>query len=570
MKNISRYKDNIRRKILIVEDEMINRQLLGFIVSKEYDVVYAENGMEALKILRTKNHGISLVLLDLLMPIMSGFVVLERIKDDPNLKRIPVIVLTSEKYAEVKSLQMGAQDFIPKPYDMPDVILARIKRAIELFEDTNLIRNTERDSLTGLFTKRYFFEYIRQYEEYQGAIPMDAVVLNIRRFHMINEIHGHAYGDYLLSHVAKSLKSLLNDYEGIVCRTDSDTFYLFFEHQEDIEKTLNDNVITMINKEFVGINVGLRVGIYQNVTSRMDIEDIFDRALHACNGLRNNYKDVYAYYDESMHNKEIYDERLLAQFDDALEKGQFMVYYQPKYNIKGDEPRLTSAEALVRWNHPEYGLISPGVFIPLLEDNGLIQKLDRFVWNGAAEQAHIWNVKYNFQLPISVNVSRVDIYDQQLESTLLDIVHLHHIEPKQLLLEITESAYTNDAKGIINSIKHLRADGFKIEMDDFGTGYSSLNMVSNLPIDVLKIDREFIIHMCTSDKDKKMVEILLNISDLLGVSVVAEGVETKEQFDMLKKMGCDIIQGFYFSKPLPADQFAKLIEEEVKNSGHNW
>lgn len=569
MKNISRYKDNIRRKILIVEDEMINRQLLGFIVSKEYDVVYAENGMEALKILRTKNHGISLVLLDLLMPIMSGFVVLERIKDDPNLKRIPVIVLTSEKYAEVKSLQMGAQDFIPKPYDMPDVILARIKRAIELFEDTNLIRNTERDSLTGLFTKRYFFEYIRQYEEYQGAIPMDAVVLNIRRFHMINEIHGHAYGDYLLSHVAKSLKSLLNDYEGIVCRTDSDTFYLFFEHQEDIEKTLNDNVITMINKEFVGINVGLRVGIYQNVTSRMDIEDIFDRALHACNGLRNNYKDVYAYYDESMHNKEIYDERLLAQFDDALEKGQFMVYYQPKYNIKGDEPRLTSAEALVRWNHPEYGLISPGVFIPLLEDNGLIQKLDRFVWNGAAEQAHIWNVKYNFQLPISVNVSRVDIYDQQLESTLLDIVHLHHIEPKQLLLEITESAYTNDAKGIINSIKHLRADGFKIEMDDFGTGYSSLNMVSNLPIDVLKIDREFIIHMCTSDKDKKMVEILLNISDLLGVSVVAEGVETKEQFDMLKKMGCDIIQGFYFSKPLPADQFAKLIEEEVKNSGHN-
>ncbi|MBO7085556.1 MAG: EAL domain-containing protein, partial [Bacilli bacterium] len=160
-------------------------------------------------------------------------------------------------------------------------------------------------------------------------------------------------------------------------------------------------------------------------------------------------------------------------------------------------------------------------------------------------------------------------YDQQLESTLLDIVHLHHIEPKQLLLEITESAYTNDAKGIINSIKHLRSDGFKIEMDDFGTGYSSLNMVSNLPIDVLKIDREFIIHMCTSDKDKKMVEILLNISDLLGVSVVAEGVETKEQFDMLKKMGCDIIQGFYFSKPLPADQFAKLIEEEVKNSGHN-
>lgn len=570
MKNISRYKDNIRRKILIVEDEMINRQLLGFIVSKEYDVVYAENGMEALKILRTNNHGISLVLLDLLMPIMSGFVVLERIKDDPNLKRIPVIVLTSEKYAEVKSLQMGAQDFIPKPYDMPDVILARIKRAIELFEDTNLIRNTERDSLTGLFTKRYFFEYIRQYEEYQGAIPMDAVVLNIRRFHMINEIHGHAYGDYLLSHVAKALKSLLNDYEGIVCRTDSDTFYLFFEHQEEIEKTLNDNVLTTINKEFVGINVGLRVGIYQNVTSRMDIEDIFDRALHACNGLRNNYKDVYAYYDESMHNKEIYDERLLAQFDDALDKGQFMVYYQPKYNIKGDEPRLTSAEALVRWNHPEYGLISPGVFIPLLEDNGLIQKLDRFVWNGAAEQAHIWNVKYNFQLPISVNVSRVDIYDQQLESTLLDIVHLHHIEPKQLLLEITESAYTNDAKGIINSIKHLRADGFKIEMDDFGTGYSSLNMVSNLPIDVLKIDREFIIHMCTSDKDKKMVEILLNISDLLGVSVVAEGVETKEQFDMLKKMGCDIIQGFYFSKPLPADQFAKLIEEEVKNSGHNW
>ena len=563
MKNISRYKDSIRREVLIVEDEMINRKLLGFIVSRDYNVVYAENGAQALEILREKGTTISLVLLDLMMPVMDGYDVLEEMNNDSILKRIPVIVLTSEKYAEVKSLQMGAQDFISKPYDLPDVILARIKKAIELSEDAKLIRNTERDSLTGLFTKRYFFEYINEYEEYQHTIAMDAIAINIKRFHMINEIHGHAYGDHLLTFVAKSLRDLFEDYEGIVCRTDSDTFYLFLEHQDHIEELLDKQLISKINQEFLGLNVGLRIGIYQNVVGGMDIEDIFDRALHACNGLRRNYRDVYAYYDEEMHNKELYNERLLSQVDIALEKKQFKVYYQPKYNIKGDKPVLTSAEALVRWEHPEYGLISPGVFIPIFEDNGLIQKMDHFVWQEAARQVKEWHDKYHIDLPVSVNVSRVDIYDQQLEANLLALIKKNDITPALLYLEITESAYTNDAKNIIETIKRLRDDGFKIEMDDFGTGYSSLNMVSTLPIDVLKIDMGFVKNMCNNDKDRKMVEILLNISEFLNVIVVAEGVESKEQFDLLKTMGCDVIQGYYFSKPLPANEFALLIEKEV-------
>ena len=207
-------------------------------------------------------------------------------------------------------------------------------------------------------------------------------------------------------------------------------------------------------------------------------------------------------------------------------------------------------------------MVSPGVFIPLFEHNALIQKLDLYVWKEAARQVAQWKVKYGASIPVSVNVSRVDMHDPNLERVLCSIVEDNHISTKELLLEITESAYTRNSAQIIDTVKTLREKGFKVEMDDFGTGYSSLNMISKLPIDVLKVAKEFIDDAFESGRDTGMLEIMLDIADYLKVPVIAEGVETREQMLTLKELGCDVIQGYYFSKPVPALEFEKFISEK--------
>ncbi len=196
-------------------------------------------------------------------------------------------------------------------------------------------------------------------------------------------------------------------------------------------------------------------------------------------------------------------------------------------------------------------MVSPGEFISLFENNGLIQKLDRYVWNEAASQIKRWNEKFGRYIPVSVNVSRVDVFNPELCDILSEIAARNGLSTEKLLLEITESAYTDNSQQIIDTIKQLRCNGFKIEMDDFGCGYSSLNMLTSLPIDALKLDMKFIRNISSNEKDYRLVGIMIEIARLLEVPVIAEGVETKEQMELLKEIGCDIIQGYYFSKVLP-------------------
>ncbi len=236
-----------------------------------------------------------------------------------------------------------------------------------------------------------------------------------------------------------------------------------------------------------------------------------------------------------------------------------MVFYQPKYGIQSEKPVLRSAEALIRWKHPELGMISPGDFIPLFESNGLIQKLDHYVWAEAASQIRKWKDEFGYTLPVSVNVSRVDIYDPDFEKRLLDILDENKLTTSELMLEITESAYADDARGLTDVVNSLRDKGFKIEMDDFGTGYSSLNMITGIPIDVLKIDMKFIRNMNKDEKSLKLVELVMDIAKFLNVPAVAEGVEEASQVEKLKEMGCELIQGYYFSKPVPAEEFNRFI-----------
>ena len=557
-------RNNIKRLVLIVEDELVNRRLLGFIIDKDYDVIYAENGKEALELIKKYESTLSIILLDLIMPVMDGYEVLEIVRADAKLSKIPVIVLTSERSAEVKSLQLGAADFIPKPYDMPEVILARVRRSIELAEDSSIINATENDALTGLYTKHFFFQHARRRDQYYPDADMDAVVINVNRFHLVNELHGRLFGDTVICTIAGKIHGIIEESNGIACRCDADSFYIYIEHREDY-----NDLLARLSEELTEVTgnsrISVRIGIYQCADKSVDIEERFDRAVLACNTRRSNYASGFALYDDGMHKKELYSERLMSDMDGAVDGRQFMVYFQPKFNIKGDKPVLASAEALIRWQHPEYGMVSPGTFIPLFEENGLVQKVDRFVWRETAAQIKRWKDKFGVTIPISVNVSRMEIYDPGLEDELLTIVNDNGLIPSEYLLEITESAYTDNSDQIVETVKKLRNDGFKVEMDDFGAGYSSLNMLATLPIDALKLDMQFIRNICQSEKDAHMVELMIEVAGFLSVPVIAEGVENEEQYRLLKKIGCDIIQGFYFSKPVPPEEFEKFIIEKLKD-----
>lgn len=552
------YSGLLKRRVLVVEDEAINREILGNILCESYDVSYAENGAQALEMLRESRIRYSLILLDLLMPVMSGEELLGKIKEDELLSGIPVIVMTSEKPAEVKSIKMGADDFITKPYDSPEIILARCERIIQLYEEKSILRSAEKDDLTDLFTHEFFDEYVRQIDSYDENAYDDAIVLNIEHFHMINEMFGRGTGDEILKKVADMLVHKFENGVCIGCRPSADYFYLYVDHRDSYGGVF-DGMSEEIAKYSHIPKIRLRAGIYQNVDKGISVDERFDHAKLACDRIRGDYTKQINFYSKELNDADLYHERLINDIDDAIANRDLVVFYQPKYGIQSDKPVLRSAEALIRWKHPELGMISPGDFIPLFESNGLIQKLDHYVWAEAASQIRKWKDEFGYTLPVSVNVSRVDIYNPDLEKRLLEILDDNDLTTSELMLEITESAYADDAKGLTDVVNSLRDKGFKIEMDDFGTGYSSLNMITGIPIDVLKIDMKFIRNMNKDEKSLKLVELVMDIARFLNVPAVAEGVEEASQVEKLKEMGCELIQGYYFSKPVPAEEFNRFI-----------
>ena len=545
-----------KRQILVADDEFINREILENVLADEYDVLKAEDGEMAYEMIKKNRNTLSLILLDLIMPKLTGLELLARLGEDPELKGIPVIVLTSDQDSEVTSLKKGAYDFIPKPYPQPDVIKARISRSIELAEGRQIISSTERDELTGLFTIEYFYRYGNQFDKIYPSADRDALCFDINHFHVLNERFGIAKGDEILKCIAHRLEEEFNDSGCFVCRKAADTFLVYCPHKDDYSDAV-EKVSAVI--EELGTAVKVRVGVYSLCDKKLDIHARFDRAKIAADKIRNNYSVFISNFDEALIDAELYAEQLVEEFPKALAEKQFQVYFQPKYDIRGDKPVLSSAEALVRWSHPTLGMISPGKFIPLFEEDGLIAQLDEFVWRRTAETIAGWKKRLGISVPVSVNLSRAEMYDPGLIDMMEKITGDNGITPKDMYLEITESAYVSDSDQIVDRVKTLREHGFFIEMDDFGSGYSSLNMISELPVDALKLDMMFIRSAFAKTNDTRMISIVIDIADYLGIPVIAEGVETEEQYLALKKLGCAIIQGYYFSNPVPAAEFEKFL-----------
>ena len=443
------------------------------------------------------------------------------------------------------------------------ILMIRSRRAEKRAEQ--LISLTETDTLTGLYNRDYFLQYAGRMHREHPEIPMDAAVLNIDRFHAVNAMNGRDFGDEVLKTLGSEIRAVANETGGIAGRFEADRFDLWCRHQEDygpVYKRLQEKLEALAP----AVGLRLRMGVMMHQDG-LEVVQMFDRARIACSMARDNYREHLVVFDEKMQERENYEQRLLNDLHRALNSYEFEVHYQPQYDIQCTPPKLVSAEALVRWNHPELGMIPPGDFIELFERHGKIGEVDRYVWSEAARQIARWRDVYGVTIPVSVNLSRVDVFDPALESALDRLLAYNGLGEGALKLEVTESAYTSNADQVIHVVEDLRRKGYVVEMDDFGSGYSSLNMLSAMPVDVLKMDRAFIRKIGESEKDSHLVALILGIAKSLKIPVVAEGVETEEQLQLLKKWGCPLVQGFYFSRPLPADEFEEKVIRKMQEDG---
>lgn len=550
----------LRKTILVVEDNELNRAILCEILANSYNTVEAENGQIALNILKSSNYKIDLILLDVMMPIMNGYEFLDSIKKDEELSHIPVIVTTQNESEddEIAALSHGATDFVPKPYK-PQIILHRIKSLITLRENATIVNQVQFDKLTGVYNKEFFYrkasELIAENPDKQYSI----VCTNIENFKLYNDIFSVKKGDELLINIANSLRNY-SPYILYIGRYEADRFLCIQEReQEKIDRErFFSTPINPIEKSVV-----MKWGIYEISDTTLSIEQICDRALLAVDSIKGQYNVNFALYDDVMREKMIREKEITDVMEKAIKENQFIVYLQPKYSLSTDS--MSGAEALVRWIHPEWGFMSPAEFIPLFEKNGFITQLDLYVWERTLCYLKEFKEKGYPLLPISVNVSRADIYQTDIVKELLRLTEKYDIEPKYLHLEITETAYAEDPGKIIQTVEILKNHGFILEMDDFGSGYSSLNMLNEMKLDILKLDTKFIQSEMSKPISRSILRFIINLAHWMGLSVVAEGVETAEQVQRLRAIACDYVQGFFFSRPIPKENFEELLKAHKVN-----
>lgn len=553
-----------KRKILVVEDNELNRSLLCQIVGDEYEVLEAENGREALAVLKEYGEKISLILLDIKMPVMDGYTFLSIMKKDSTVSSIPVIVTTQSdsETDEVNALSKGAADFVSKPYK-PQIILHRVAGIINLRETAAMVNLLQYDPMTGIYSKTYFYERMKETLRQNPDVDYDIICSNVENFKVVNDVFGVSAGDSLLQGIAGLYTELIKG-GGIYGRLNADRFGCLVEHRCEYTQTMFKNVLERITALCEVKNITMKWGVYRVHNAEVPVEQMCDRALLAAQSIRGQYGVFYAEYGEELRSKLLREQAITDCMEDALAENQFEIYLQPKYRLQ--DRKLAGAEALVRWNHPEWGFLPPSEFIPLFEKNGFISKLDQYVWEKTCAVLQNWDDRGFPAIPVSVNVSRADIYMANLTDILAGLMKKYGLSPLRLHLEITESAYTENPMQIIDTAGRLRRLGFPVEMDDFGSGYSSLNMLNDLPIDVLKLDMKFMQSETAKKEGRGILHFIMDLARCMRLSVVAEGVETEKQLEHLKEIACDYAQGYYFAKPMPVREFEALFQGGVAES----
>lgn len=554
-------KKEIKNTILIVDDEVIVKKSLEEVLKDEYSILQAENGEVALNMLAIHAEKIVAIVLDMVMPVMDGLTFLEHFRNYQEYNNIPVIVATSndDEGVEKKCLEYGVWDFVMKPYN-PFLLQFRIKNVI----DKSRMLMSERDPVTGLYTKLKFYQKVRHMLAEVVGEKFAFVRIDIDRFKMINNFYGIQEGDKVLMSIAKELIKISAVFDYFVyARLENDVFACCLPYKEEnIEILANDLQLNLkkVNKDY---NIKVSCGVYVINDYNMDVSEMYDRAYLAAKSCKGKFVQNIAYYDESMIEDMRQEQFVINAVNKAIEEEQFVVYLQPKINLITGKPY--GAEALVRWMHPKRGMIAPAEFIPVYERNGIIGRLDQYMWRKVCALLRKWIDEGKEPDPISVNVSRVNIYNPHLVEILNKIIIEYRIPPQLLNLEITESAFMEDQSLVMRTVKRLHDLGFKIMMDDFGSGYSSLNVLKDMDVDYLKIDMKFLQEeKAFNGKGEKVLTSVVRMAKWLQLPSIVEGVETEEQVDFLKCIGCEYAQGFYYAKPMSVVDYEMYIAREQK------
>ena len=411
------------------------------------------------------------------------------------------------------------------------------------------------DALTNIYSKLSFYEHVGDILKTASPSQYELLCADIEHFKLINDVYGTEAGDLLLSNISTKLQEAFGT-KACYGRIGADVFVICLPKEaggEIAAKKIND-IFHSFSKD---MEVIPSIGIYDIKIPDIPVSLMCDRAILAAKSIKGIYMKYYAYYDNSMRNVLLEEQELINGLDNSLENGEFEIYFQPKCNMNTN--KITGAEVLVRWNHPQKGMISPKDFIPIFEKNGFIKKLDQYVWEESAKWLHKHALMHKI-LPISVNISRIDIFGLDVQDIFQKLVEKYHLDPSWMQLEITESAYSSRSDEIIFVINRLMNHGFTVLMDDFGSGYSSLNILKDINIDVLKMDMRFLDKQDRKSQD--IIESVIRMAKWLNLKIIAEGVENKEQVDFLLKIGCLYAQGFYYYKPMPMDAFEKLLEND--------
>ncbi len=564
--------------IMIVDDEPTTIEILEmFLQGEGYDhFVTTTESPKAVALARQKRPDV--LLLDLMMPEVGGLDVLRAIRNDEELRHLPVIILTSSTEPETKlqALELGATDLLAKPVD-PSELALRLKNTLtaKFYQD----RLAYYDRLTGLPNRRFFMEHLERTlrRAAGGATECAVLYINLDRFKQINDALGYKVGDALLCAAAERLARSIRPTDFIAApgipgiddplsRVGGDEFSVLIpspsavEGSERVARRIVAGLAESFHVDGHELFLTASIGIALFPADGDDIETLLANANIAMSHAKKRGRNDLQFYDRSLNSASIQRLSLENQLRRAIDHKELRLYYQPKVDIETD--RIIGAEALMRWEHPELGLVGPDQFIPLAEETGLITSLGEWALRTACQQNRAWQTAGLPPISIAVNVSAKQFENERFVETIRGALEESQMDPTHLVLELTESVIMENPTKTAKMLYAIKEMGARVSVDDFGTGYSSLSSLKRFPIDELKIDRSFVQNIPQDEDDAAIVNAIVLIGHTLGLTVVAEGVETLDQLAFLSRRGCDTFQGFLRSRPVPAEDFQRLLREE--------
>ena len=567
--------------IMMVDDEPILMEVLqAFLELQGYNrFITLDDSRHAMDMLEQEQPDV--LLLDLKMPEVSGFEILKKIRASERLKRLPVIVLTSSSDAETKlsALELGATDFLAKPVDASELALRlRNTLTVKAYQD----QLAHCDALTGLPNRSRFLDRLdwslKNAERVGDSVAV--LKLSVDRFKQINDTLGPKAGDALLQDIAGRLTTSVRSSDVVshtgradlwqnIARLGGDEFSILLpgglagEDAAFVAKRLLQKLKEPCELDGQSVYISGSIGIAVYPDDATDADTLMKNASAATEHSKDTGRDTYRFYSKELNRKNGERLRIEADLRQALDNNEFVLYYQPKVCVKTQH--VLGMEALIRWMHPKEGFLSPFKFIQVAEDCGLISPIGEWVIIEACRQNKEWQEKGLPELKVSVNVSPQQFLDKNFARTVASILS-SDMNLQLLVLEITEGMLMGAEERLINIMHDIQQSGPQFSIDDFGTGYSSLSYLKRYPLSELKIDRAFLLDVPAKKDDCAIVSAIIALAHSLELTVVAEGVERVDQVEFLKQKSCDLIQGFYYSKPLPANEFEAFVRQRANTA----